>query len=152
MAVLRPILASGLRVLFVGINPSLRSEAVGHHFARPGNRFWPTLHAAGFTPRRMLPEEDRAADELSRGELRGGARQLEHTISEYRPLLVAVVGITAYRTAFDRPRAGLGLQAEEVGGRPVWVLANPSGLNAHYKPADFVRLYAEARAYAESLS
>ncbi len=113
MAALQPILASGLRVLLVGINPSLRSEAVGHHFARPGNRFWPTLHTAGFTPRRMLPEEDldlltygvgvtniasratRAADELSRGELREGARHLEHTVREYGPRLVAVVGITA---------------------------------------------------------
>jgi TDG/mug DNA glycosylase family protein len=164
-ALVRP----GLRVLFVGINPSLRSAEVGHHFARPGNRFWPTLHAAGFTPRRLLPEEDaelasfgigvtniasrptRAADELAREELLEGARRLEGTVRANRPALVAIVGLTAYRTAFARPKAVMGLQAEPIGGRPVWVLPNPSGLNAHYKPADFARLYAEARAYAESL-
>jgi len=167
--VLGPIVGPGLRVLFVGINPSLRSAEVGHHFARPGNRFWPTLHAAGFTPRRLKPEEDgelpshgigvtniafrptRAAAELSLGELREGAAELEATVREHAPLLVAVVGLTAYRQAFERPKAGMGLQEEKIGGRPVWVLPNPSGLNAHYKPADFARLYAEARAYADSL-
>src|ERR687885_74832 len=166
---LGPIVAPGLRVLFVGINPSLRSAEVGHHFARPGNRFWPTLHAAGFTPRRLKPEDDaelprygigvtniafrptRAAADLSRDELRAGAAELERVVREHAPRLVAVVGLTAYRTAFDRPRAGWGLQPEAIGGRPVWVLPNPSGLNAHYKPADFARVYAEARAYADSL-
>jgi double-stranded uracil-DNA glycosylase len=166
---LGPILGPDLRVLFVGINPSLRSAEVGHHFARPGNRFWPTLHAAGFTPRRLLPEDDaelprygigvtniafrptRAAAELSRDELRAGAAELERVVRQHAPRLVAVVGLTAYRTAFDRPRAGWGLQPEAIGGRPVWVLPNPSGLNAHYKPADFARVYAEARAYAEGL-
>jgi TDG/mug DNA glycosylase family protein len=166
---LAPILAPGLTVLFVGINPSLRSAAVGHHFARPGNRFWPTLHAAGFTPRRLRPEEDaelprhgigvtnlaerptRAADELTRAELRAGAAALEGVVAERRPRLVAVVGLTAYRLAFERPGAAMGLQPEKIGGRPVWVLPNPSGLNAHYKPADFARLYAEARRYAEAL-
>jgi double-stranded uracil-DNA glycosylase len=169
-AVLGPILAPGLRVLFVGINPSLRSAEVGHHFARPGNRFWPTLHAAGFTPRRLAPEEDgellrygvgvtniaarptRAAAELSRDELRAGAADLDRVVRDIAPRLVAVVGLGAYRTAFGRPRAGWGLQGDEIGGRPVWVLPNPSGLNAHYKPADFARLYAEARAYAEALT
>jgi double-stranded uracil-DNA glycosylase len=167
--VLGPILAPGLRVLFVGINPSLRSQEVGHHFARPGNRFWPTLHAAGFTPRRLAPEEDallpsfgigvtniaaratRAASDLAREELVAGAAELEGVVAEHRPALVAVVGLTAYRTAFARPRAGMGLQPATIGGRPIWVLPNPSGLNAHYKPADFARLYAEARAYAEAL-
>jgi double-stranded uracil-DNA glycosylase len=169
-AVLGPILGPGLRVLFVGINPSLRSAEVGHHFARPGNRFWPTLHAAGFTPRRLAPEEDgllpsfgigvtniaerptRAADELSRAELRAGAAALEAVVARDAPRLVAVVGLGAYRTAFERPRADWGLQPETVGGRPVWILPNPSGLNAHYKPADFARLYAEARVYAEGLA
>jgi TDG/mug DNA glycosylase family protein len=164
---LGPIVAPGLRVLFVGVNPSLRSAEVGHHFARPGNRFWPTLDAAGFTPRRLRPEEDaellaygigvtniaprptRAADELSREELRAGAAELEATVRRFAPGLVAIVGLTAYRTAFERPRAAMGLQAERIGGRPVWVLPNPSGLNAHYKPADFARLYAQARAYAD---
>lgn len=168
--VLGPILGPGLRVLFVGINPSLRSAEVGHHFARPGNRFWPTLHAAGYTPRRLWPEEDaelpangvgvtniafrptRAAAELTREELREGAAELERTVRRHQPRLVAVVGLTAYRIAFGRPRALMGLQPDDVGGRPVWVLPNPSGLNAHYKPADFARLYAEARVYAETLA
>jgi TDG/mug DNA glycosylase family protein len=168
--VLTAILGPGLRVLFVGINPSLRSAEVGHHFAGPSNRFWPTLHAAGFTPRRLRPDDDaelpsygvgvtniasratRAAAELSRAELRAGAVELERTVREHQPELVAVVGLGAYRTAFARPAATTGLQAEDIGGRPVWVLPNPSGLNAHYKPADFARLYAEARAYADELA
>jgi TDG/mug DNA glycosylase family protein len=167
---LGPIIGPGLCVLFVGINPSLRSAEVGHHFARPGNRFWPTLHAAGFTPRRLRPDEDaelpahgigvtniaarptRAAAELTRDELREGAAALEEAVRRHTPRLVAVVGLTAYRTAFERRWATWGLQEERIGGRPVWVLPNPSGLNAHYTPADFARLYAEARAYAESLA
>jgi double-stranded uracil-DNA glycosylase len=166
---LGPIVGPGLLVLFVGINPSLRSAEVGHHFARPGNRFWPTLHAAGFTPRRLRPDEDaelpehgigvtniadrptRAAAELTRDELRAGAAELERVVREHGPRLVAIVGLTAYRAAFDRPKASWGLQPETIGGRPVWILPNPSGLNAHYKPADFARVYAEARAYAETL-
>jgi double-stranded uracil-DNA glycosylase len=123
--VLGPILAPGLRVLFVGVNPSLRSAEVGHHFGRPGNRFWPTLHTAGFTPRRLRPDED-------------------------HELPLHGVGVT--NLAFSRPDGKTGLQLDEVGGRPVWVLPNPSGLNAHYKPADFTRLYAEARAYADRLA
>ena len=168
--VLGPILAPGLRVLFVGVNPSLRSAEVGHHFARPGNRFWPTLHAAGFTPRRLRPDEDhelpvhgigvtnlaaratRAADELLLEELRAGAAELERTVRRYQPRLVAIVGLTAYRLAFSRPGGKMGLQPDELAGRPVWVLPNPSGLNAHYKPADFARLYAEARRYADGLA
>jgi len=168
--VLGPIVAPGLRVLFVGVNPSLRSAEVGHHFARPGNRFWPTLHAAGFTPRRLRPDEDhelpvygigvsnlatratRAADELTLDELRAGAAELERTVRRYQPRLVAIVGLTAYRLAFSRAGAEMGLQTDELGGRPVWVLPNPSGLNAHYKPADFARLYAEARAHADILA
>jgi double-stranded uracil-DNA glycosylase len=159
-----------LRVLFVGVNPSLRSAEAGHHFARPGNRFWPTLHAAGFTPRLLRPDEDhelpahgigvtnlatratRAADELLPEELRAGAAELERTVRLHRPGLVAIVGVTAYRMAFSRPGARMGLQPDELAGRPVWLLPNPSGLNAHYKPADFARLYAEARAYADSLA
>jgi double-stranded uracil-DNA glycosylase len=167
--VLGPIVGPGLRTLFVGINPSLRSAEVGHHFARPGNRFWPTLHAAGFTPRRLRPDEDhtlldhgigvtnlvfrptRAAAELTDTELLEGAAALERAVAEYAPRLVAIVGLVAYRTAFARPAATMGLQAELIGGRPVWVLPNPSGLNAHYKPADFARLYREARDFADSL-
>jgi TDG/mug DNA glycosylase family protein len=166
---LRDIGGPGLKVLFVGINPSLRSAEVGHNFARPGNRFWPTLHAAGFTPRLLAPEEDgllpsfgigvvnfvsrptRAASELPVAELRAGAVVLEDTVRAWAPRLVAVVGVVAYRAAFARPRAGMGLQEEPISGRPVWVLPNPSGLNAHYKPADFATLYAEARRYATTL-
>jgi TDG/mug DNA glycosylase family protein len=165
---LGPIVAPGLRVLFVGINPSLRSAEVGHHFARPGNRFWPALHAAGFTPRLLRPDEDaelpaygvgvtniasrptRAAAEVTAQELRAGAAALERTVRACQPRLVAVVGVTAYRTAFGRPKARMGLQPDDIGGRPVWVLPNPSGLNAHHKPADFARLYAEARAFADA--
>jgi TDG/mug DNA glycosylase family protein len=94
----------------------------------------------------------RAADELTADELRAGAAELERTVRRYGPRLVAMVGLTAYRLAFARPRATMGLQGDEVGGRPVWVLPNPSGLNAHYKPADFARLYAEARRYADALA
>ena len=169
MPPLRDIGGPGLAVLFVGINPSLRSAEVGHNFARPGNRFWPTLYAAGFTPRLLAPQEDatlpsfgigivnfvsrptRAASELTVTELRAGAARLEKTVRDWAPRLVAVVGVVAYRAGFARPHAGMGLQEERVGGRPVWVLPNPSGLNAHYKPADFARLYAEARTYAASL-
>jgi len=168
--VLTPIVAPGLRVLFVGINPGLRSAATGHNFAGHGNRFWATLHAAGFTPRRLAPEEDallpsfglglvnladrptRAASELSRDELVAGGATLERTVRTSAPRLVAMVGVTAYRVAFARPRAAMGLQAEPLGGRPVWILPNPSGLNAHYTPADLARAYAEARAHAGSLS
>ena len=168
--VLGPIVEPGLRVLFVGINPSLRSAEVGHHFARPGNRFWPALHDAGFTPRRLRPDEDaelpahgvgvtnlacrptRQAAEITREELREGPIALEQTVRRHQPRLVAIVGLTAYRTAFARPGATIGLQPDEIGGRPVWVLPNPSGLNAHYKPADFARLYADARAYADALA
>lgn len=153
----------------MGINPSLRSAEVGHNFARPGNRFWPTLHAAGFTPRVLAPAEDgllpsfglglvnivsrptRAAAELSAAELRAGAEVLEATVRAWTPRLVAIVGVTAYRTAFGRRQAGIGPQDEQVGARPVWVLPNTSGLNAHYKPADFARLYEQARLYAATL-
>ena len=164
------VVGPGLKVLFVGINPSLRSAEVGHHFARPGNRFYPALHAAGFTPRQLRPDEDgtlprygvgstnlasrptRAAGELSRAELRAGAKELDALVRRIEPRLVAVLGLGAYRMAFERPQATMGLQAERIGGRPVWVLPNPSGLNAHYKPADFARLYAEARLAAERMA
>jgi double-stranded uracil-DNA glycosylase len=164
------VLGPDLKVLFVGINPSLRSAAVGHNFARPGNRFYPALHAAGFTPRRLRPDEDstlpaygigitnfvarptRAADELSREELRAGARELDALVARLEPRLVAVLGLGAYRTAFERPTATMGPQPDALGGRPVWILPNPSGLNAHYKPADFARLYAEVRRAAERMA
>ncbi len=170
MSTLGPIIGPGLRILFVGINPSLRSAEVGHHFARPGNRFWPALHAAGFTPRRLEPQDDaqlvehgigvtniasrptQEAAELTREELLEGAVELERVVRTHQPGLVAVVGLTAYRTAFGRRTAKMGLQPDPLGGRPVWVLPNPSGLNAHFKPADFARLYAEAREHADMLA
>jgi len=156
-------------VLFVGINPGLRSAEIGHHFGRPGNRFWPALELSGFTPRRLDPREDgslpsfglgitnlaarptRAASELSAAELREGAVALADLVRRWTPRLVAIVGVTAYRTAFARPGAGLGPQDETIGGRPVWVLPNPSGLNAHHQLPELARLFAEARAFAQTL-
>lgn len=149
-ATIPDIVAPELHVLFCGINPGLYSGATGHHFARPGNRFWPALHASGFTPRRLKPAEQaellnfglgitnlvaRAtarADELTGAELREGAAILEDKIARYRPRWLAVVGITAYRTAFGRPKATVGRQQEHIGDTKVWVLPNPSGLNAHW--------------------
>lgn len=157
------IIAQGLRVLFCGINPSLYSVVVGHHFARPGNRFWPTLHLSGFTARQLRPEEqdelleaglgitnvvDRAtatADLLANEELRKGAQSLEAKVRRYKPRVLAVLGMGAYRTAFARPKAGLGLQPEMMGTTRLWVLPNPSGLNAHYQLKDLARLFAELR-------
>jgi double-stranded uracil-DNA glycosylase len=152
-------------VLFCGINPSLLSAERGHHFARPGNRFWPALHGSGFTDRLLSPDEDatllryglgitnlvdrptRAADELSTEELQEGARALGELARQYEPRVIAVVGLTAWRLAYTRPKAGLGLQPEVVGGRPAWVLPNPSGLNAHYQLPDLVRLFCELRGH-----
>ncbi|HEX8702812.1 MAG TPA: G/U mismatch-specific DNA glycosylase [Myxococcaceae bacterium] len=156
-----------LRILFCGINPSLYSAVVGYHFARPGNRFWPTLHAAGFTQHRLAPSEqeellrlgygitnvvDRAtatAAELADSELTEGGRQLEAKIRRYRPRFLAMLGVSAYRLAFARPEAQLGLQPETMGATRLWVLPNPSGLNAHYQLKDLARLYRELRRAAE---
>jgi TDG/mug DNA glycosylase family protein len=157
------VIAPGLDVLFCGINPSLLSAERGHHFARPGNRFWPALHGAGFTPRLLSPDEDetlleyglgitnlvdrptRAADELSAAELKAGAGALVDLAQQFRPAVIAVVGLTAWRTAYGRPSARPGLQQEEVAGCQTWVLPNPSGLNAHYQLAHLVRLFSELR-------
>jgi TDG/mug DNA glycosylase family protein len=155
------VIGPGLRVLFSGINPSLYSAAVGHHFARPGNRFWPALHAAGFTDRVLSPFDDATlldrgygltnlvrratatADELTAAELAAGGRALARKVRRYRPAAVALLGVTAYRMAFARPRAVLGRQPEPLAGATVWVLPNPSGLNAHYQLADLARRYAD---------
>ena len=160
---IRDVIAPGLGVLFCGINPGLYSAATGCHFARPGNRFWPALHAAGFTRRRLQPWEREellaagigvtnlvrratvAADELAPAELRAGARRLARKVARFRPRVVAIVGIGAYRTAFDRPRATLGRQDETIGGALVWVLPNTSGLNANHRPADFTRAFLALR-------
>ena len=144
------VIAPGLRVLFCGINPGLWSGATGHHFARPGNRFWPALHLSGFTPRRLQPEEQQEllgfglgitnvvarttakADELTAEEYREGGVALRERVERLRPQALAVLGIGAYRVAFDAPRAAVGPQPSALGGTAVWVLPNPSGLNAHY--------------------
>ena len=157
------VIAPALDVLFVGINPGLYTAAIGHHFGRPGNRFWPALHAAGFTPRLLSPFEERQlldlklgvtnvvarasarADELSDAELLAGAAVLRKKVRRYTPRFVAVLGVTAYRTAFARPRATTGRQAEALEGAVVWVLPNPSGLNAHYHADDLARLFGELR-------
>jgi TDG/mug DNA glycosylase family protein len=153
-------------LLIVGVNPSLRSAEVGRHFARPGNRFWPALAAAGITPRRLDPaEQDELAplgigitnfvprptvraDEISRDELRAGAGELVAKLERGpKPAVVAVLGLFAYRTAFDRPRAVAGRQPDTFAGVAWWLLPNPSGLNAHTRPADHaagVRAAAEA--------
>jgi TDG/mug DNA glycosylase family protein len=160
---LRDVIASGLDVLFCGINPSLISAERGHHFARPGNRFWPALHGSGFTPRLLSPYEDmelldyglgvtnmvdrptRAADELTNEELQAGGEALAKLAERYGPAVIAVVGLSAWRTAYSRPRAGVGLQEETVAGCSCWVLPNPSGLNAHYQLGDLIRLFGELR-------
>lgn len=152
----RDVIAPALRVLFCGINPGLYSGATGHHFARPGNRFWPTLHQAGFTPRLLHPSEERelltygygitnlvprataTADELLAEELVAGKRRLESKVKRFQPRVVAVLGISAYRTAFVQKAAQLGKQSEELAGTGLWVLPNPSGLNAHYQLANLV--------------
>jgi TDG/mug DNA glycosylase family protein len=157
------MLAPGLRVLFCGINPGLYSGAVRHHFARPGNRFWPTLHAAGFTDTLLSPFDEREllakgygitnlvaratanADELTAEELRRGGRTLQRKVRRYKPRFVAFLGIGAYRAAFDQPDAVLGPQVERIGATGIWVLPNPSGLNAHYQLADLAQLFAELR-------
>lgn len=155
-----------LRVLFCGINPGLVSAARNQHFARPGNRFWPALHASGFTPRRLFPAEQgelrglglgitnmaaRAtarADELSADELVAGGRRLLAVVARVRPAWLAVVGITAYRTAFAAPKAVVGPQDAVLGATRVWVLPNPSGLNAHWTPATLAAEFARLRAAA----
>jgi len=158
------VVARDLRVLFCGINPGLYTAWAGHHFARPGNRFWPALHASGFTPRQLRPDEERelptlglgvtnvvarataTAAELSRDELRAGGQRLEEMGERWSPEYVAVLGVTAYRAAFGEPRAVLGRQDRRLGPAGVWVLPNPSGLNAHHQPADLARLFGELRA------
>jgi double-stranded uracil-DNA glycosylase len=163
------LIGPGLKVLFVGINPGLYSGATGRHFARPGNRFWPALHLAGITPRRLQPWEEEellaqgygitgmvrrataTAQELQPHEYREGAQRLEETVRTYRPKMVCFLGIGAYRTGFGRPKAQLGRQEETIAGAPVWVLPNPSGLNAHFTLEDFGQLLAEVRRVAEQL-
>jgi TDG/mug DNA glycosylase family protein len=157
------VAASDLEVLFTGINPGLYSAWTGHHFARPGNRFWPALHASGFTPRVLLPAEQgelpglglgitnvvpRAtarADELTTGEILAGGDELRAKVRGLRPRWLAVCGISAYRIAFGAPRAAIGEQPGTIDATRVWVLPNPSGLNAHYSAAALAEEFAALR-------
>jgi double-stranded uracil-DNA glycosylase len=157
------VIARDLSVLFCGINPGLYTAAVQQHFGRPGNRFWPVLYGAGFTPRLFHPSEQfellqlgygitnvvaRAtvrADELTRDELIEGATILTRKVRKYRPRFLAIVGMGAYRTAFGRPKAKMGLQDGTIGETGIWVLPNPSGLNANYQADALVTLFASLR-------
>lgn len=148
---IRDVIAVGLDVLFCGINPGLYSGATGHHFARPGNRFWPALHRSGFTPQQLSPFEERellelglgitnivarttpTAAELTINELRAGGRRLERKVKRYEPRFVAILGVTAYRASFAVKDAAVGEQDHTIGPTRVWLLPNPSGLNAHYQ-------------------
>lgn len=159
----RDVIAPGLKVLFCGINPGLYTAAIGHHFGRPGNRFWPTLHAAGFTERLLAPWEERellplgygitnivrrasaVASELTNDEIIRGGKQLKARVRRYKPQYLAVLGVGAYRIAFESPKATLGLQPVTIGETKVWVLPNPSGLNAFYN-GRFVGLFQELQA------
>ena len=161
------VIGPGLRVLFCGINPGLYTAAVGHHFARPGNRFWPALHRSGFTDRLLSPFEERellqlqigitnvvarataAAAELTKEDFIKGGNRLTAKVRRYFPRVVAVLGVGAYRKAFARPKAVIGEQDERIGEVRVWVLPNPSGLNANYQLADLVKLLAELRKAAD---
>jgi TDG/mug DNA glycosylase family protein len=160
------IAAENLMVLFVGINPGLYTAAIGHHFGRPGNRFWPALHAGGFTARLFSPFEEsllldlkvgitnvveRAtarADELSPDELHAGGLQLEAKVVRWRPTVVAFLGIGPYRIISGNKQARVGHQPVPFGGRQTWVLPNPSGLNAHYQPAVLAQLFGELHRWA----
>ncbi|MFF2383839.1 G/U mismatch-specific DNA glycosylase [Streptomyces sp. NPDC058108] len=160
------VVADGLHVLFCGINPGLMTAATGHHFARPGNRFWPVLHRSGFTPRLLKPSEQdellsyglgitnvvaRAtarADELTADEYREGGRLLGAKVERLRPRWLAVVGVTAYRSAFGERRAVIGPQERTIGSSRVWVLPNPSGLNAHWTAATMAEEFGRLRSAA----
>lgn len=161
------LIAPHLRVLFCGINPGLYSAYTAHHFARPGNRFWRTLFEAGFTDRLLAPAEEQellalgygitniaerataTADELTTAELVAGGKRLIAKVQHYQPKVVAVLGISAYRLAFARPRAVMGRQSDPIGSAILWVLPNPSGLNAHYTPADLARVFRDFRLAVE---
>ena len=167
-AVIPDVIARDLKVLFCGINPGLWSGAVGRHFARPGNRFWPALYASGFTPElftsvrqdelptlglgisNVVARTTARADELSADEFREGARILTAKAAEYRPAWIAIVGITAYRTAFDRRTAQIGPQDARIAESRVWVLPNPSGLNAHWSVQALGEEFGRFRAAVEA--
>jgi len=161
------VIANNLRVLFCGINPGLYTAAVGHHFARPGNRFWPALHKSGFTKRLLSPFDERellknslgitnvvshataSASELTKEDFVRGGRILRRKVSRYRPRIVAILGIEAYRKAFGQLEVEVGEQEETIGDARLWVLPNPSGLNANYQLKDFTRLFRKLRKATE---
>ena len=163
----RDVIAPNLRVLFCGINPGLYTAAVGHHFARPGNRFWPALHAGGFTDRILSPFDERellqsgygitnvvarttaTADLLTKDEIIAGGVRLRAKVLRYRPRVLAVLGLGAYRTAFNQPKATVGRQENRIGETVLWVLPNPSGLNANYQAAELARLFRELKEAVE---
>lgn len=165
----RDLVAPGLRILFCGINPGRYTAATGYHFAGPGNRFWPTLYAAGFTPRLLQPAEQgellrlglgitnlvsrttARADLVTRQELIDGAAVLRRKVRRLRPRILAVVGLGAYRTAFADPHAACGLQDQVIGSTRVWLLPNPSGLNAHHQGAALVELFRALYHFAGTL-
>lgn len=157
------VIAPNLKILFCGINPGLYTAWSGHHFAGPSNRFWPTLHRAGFTDRRLHPSEEHellpagygitnlvrrataTAAELSDDELKQGGKQLAAKLRRHKPRCLAVLGVGAYRTAFGVPKANVGEQPGRIAETRIWVLPNPSGLNAHYTPASLATLFAAFR-------
>ena len=161
------VIAKNLRVLFCGINPGLYTAAVGHHFARPGNRFWPALYKSGFTNRLLSPFDERellkaklgitnvvshataSASEVTKEDFVRGGRTLRRKVRRYRPRIVAILGIEAYRKAFGRLEVQIGEQDETIGEARLWVLPNPSGLNANYQLKDFTRLFRKLRKAAE---
>jgi TDG/mug DNA glycosylase family protein len=163
------VIGPGLDVLFCGINPGLYSGAVGHHFARPGNRFWPALYHSGFTSELLSPFDEHclldlgcgvtnivarttaAAAELGHREIRRGVARLRRKVDRYRPLVLAVLGVQAYRIGFGHAKAAVGLQAETIEDTSIWLLPNPSGLNAHYQLPDLVETFAELRLHIRHL-
>lgn len=165
---IQDVIAPNLKVLFCGINPGLYSGATGHHFARPGNRFWKTLFAAGFSDCLLQPYEQSEllkngygitnlcerttarADELTGDEIVAGGAKLREKVLRFKPKILAILGITSYRVAFNRPKAALGLQDEQIGATRIWVLPNPSGLNAHYQAKDLAGLFIELRETVEN--
>ena len=161
------VISPGLNVLFCGINPGLYTAAVGHHFARPGNRFWPALYKSGFTDRLLSPFEEHelltlrlgvtnvvahataTAAELTKEDIVRGGRELAAKVRRYRPRVLAILGVGAYRHAFAQPKATIGEQAERIGDTRIWVLPNPSGLNANYQLPDLIRLFRRLRRSTE---
>jgi double-stranded uracil-DNA glycosylase len=161
---IQDVIAPGLRILFVGINPGLYSGATGHHFARPGNRFWRAIFEAGLTPTLLSPDQQAEllaygigitnlvnrttarADELTADELRAGGKTLAEKVERYRPAKVAFLGVSTYRVAFGEPSALVGRQQRHMGESELWVLPNPSGLNAHYQLAQLAAAYRALRA------